>query len=176
MIVATQGITGSFRADLLDWMEAYLGGDIFISSSIPVNSGIREELEAFDEVDVVSPSLLQPAVWMRESGDEEEITFLGIDPRAYSEVTRFVFTDEETGEEEVLEKMASGDYLLVSEVISSKYGIEVGDALTLKTVKGSHDFTVAAVVLDFSSQGLVVTGNLRDLETWFENSDISSMS
>ena len=176
MIVATQGITGSFRADLLDWMDAYLGGDIFISSSIPVKSSVRGELEAFEEVDVVSPSALQPAVWIRESGEEEEITLLGIDPEAYSEVTRFVFTDDKTSEADVLKKMTGGDYLLISEVISSKYGVSAGDAITLKTVKGNHDFTVAAVVLDFSSQGLVVTGNLSDLETWFENSDVSSFS
>lgn len=175
MIVATQGITGSFRADLLDWMDAYLGGDIFISSSIPVSSDLRRQLEAFDEIEVVSPSATQPAVWIREGG-EEKITLLGIDPAAYSEVTRFVFTDENTDEEEVLKEMNEGNHLLISEVISKKFGVKEGDTITLETVSGNHDFIVTAVVLDFSSQGLVVTGNLSDLKIWFDNTDVSSFS
>lgn len=175
MIVATQGITGSFRADLMDWMDGYLGGDIFISSSIPVNASIRKDLEAFVGIDVVSPSAAQTAVWKR-GDEEEEITFLGIDPEAYSEVTRFVFAQEEISEEEVLTKLSQGNHLLISEVISSKYGIGEGDRMTLKTNQGNHDFLVAAVVLDYSSQGLVVTGNLDDLDTWFDHRDLSSLS
>lgn len=175
MIVSTQGITGSFKADLMEWMDAYLGGDIFINSSIPVSAEVREELEAFDEVEVVSPAATHLVTWSRE-GEEEDVTFIGIDPIAYSEVTKFVFTEEDIDEEAVLLKMNQEGYLLISEVISSKYDVVVGDKISLKTEEGIHDFEVAAIVLDFSSQGLVVTGNLKDLETWFGVKEATSFS
>ncbi len=175
MIVSTQGITGSFKADLEEWMDAFLGGDIFINSSIPVSAEVREELEAFDEVEVVSPAATHRVSWSRE-GEEEEVDFIGIDPIAYSEVTKFVFVEEDINEEEILDKMAQEGYLLISEVISSKYGVIPGDQISLKTEEGFHDFEVAGIILDFSSQGLVVTGNIKDLETWFGIKEINTFS
>ncbi|HSL85840.1 MAG TPA: FtsX-like permease family protein, partial [Bacteroidales bacterium] len=175
MIVTTQGITGSFRSDLEEWMDAYLGGDIFVNSTIPVTSDLRGELEAFDGVQVVSPSAQHQVIWVMEE-EEEQVAFMGIDPIAYSEVTSFVFADDDTDEEAVTEKLSEGGYLVVSEVISSKYGVMEGDRIWLKTVQGNEAFEVAAVVLDYSSQGQVMTGNLMDLLKFFDIDEYSSFS
>lgn len=175
MIVATQGITGSFKADLMEWMDAYLGGDIFINSSIPVTLDVREEMEAISGVETVSPAATHPVIWLND-GEEEDMTFIGIDPQAYSKVTKFVFTEEDIDEEAVLEQMNEGGFLLISEVISSKYDVQAGDEISLKTQEGVRTFQVAGIVLDFSSQGLVVTGNLSDLNTFFGVTEGNSFS
>ncbi len=173
MIVATQGITGSFKVDLDEWIDAYMGGDIYVGAQVPMTQELQEKLEVLPSVATVAPVRNIEASWLRADG-EEKISFTAIDPVSYTAVTRFVFSDKETAPEEALDKLKQGDYLFISEVIREKFGVKEGDIITLKTKEGSRDFTVAAVVLDFSNQGLVVTGNLSDLKKYYQVDDVNT--
>lgn len=173
MIVSTQGITESFKVDLNEWISAYMGGDIYVGAQIPLGGELQEKLEVLPGVETVAPVRNIELTWLK--GDKEEkINFTAVDPESYTAVTRFVFSDKDINETEALDKLKEGGYIFVSEVIREKHGIDRGDVIRLKTKEGSKDFSVAAVVLDFSNQGLVVTGNLSDLKKYYQVEDINT--
>ncbi len=47
-----------------------------------------------------------------------------------------------------------------------------GDRLRLVTRRGEHDFYVAAVAVDFTGQGFIVTGAWTDMRRWFSQSGV----
>lgn len=173
MIVSTQGITGSFRTDLNEWMNAYLGSDIFISSSVPLTRELTDELMAMDSVAIASP-LRTVSVTLLNGEKEEKISFMGIEPLSYTEITDFVYSQEGDHEEAVLQ-LDQGGFIFVSEVIATKYGVGIGEEIFLKTNEGRQGFKVADVILDYTGQGMVVTGNLSDLERYFGVDDVDTL-
>ena len=173
MIVSTLGITGSFTADLKEWMDAYMGGEIFVGAAVPLTRNLRGNLESLQGVGTATPVRTIEATWLRED-TEEKISFMGVDPASYTAITRFVYSSKEVDQDKVLAELSQGGSIFISEVIAQKYGVKVGDQLTLKTRGSNQAFTVAAVVLDFSNQGLVVTGNLTDLEKYFDVLDVNT--
>ena len=173
MIVSTQGITGSFQADLNEWMNAYLGSDIFITSSVPLTSDLNDELMTLGSVAVSSPMRTIP-VTVLKGEEEEKISFLGIEPGSYTEITDFVYS-EEGDHEKALADLSRGGYIFVSEVIAEKYQVGIGDEMILKTNEGNEPFIVADVILDYNSQGMVVTGNLSDLRKYFGVDDVDTL-
>jgi putative ABC transport system permease protein len=63
--------------------------------------------------------------------------------------------------------------VLISSVLSEKYGLAAGDMIWLKTRSGLTSFEVAEVVVDFYNRGLVVTGNRHDLRRFFRTDSVS---
>jgi len=175
MILVVRGMTGSFAADLRVWIEAYLGGDLYIHSTVPLRADIARQISAVDGVSAVAPIRYQPTEMRLPDGSYETITYMAIDPAAYTRVTSFVFSDSRADQKAALNRLATGDALFISSVLAEKYGWQPGDQVTLKTRSGAHAFTVAAVVVDFFNQGLVVTGNWNDLRRYFRSNEASTI-
>jgi putative ABC transport system permease protein len=173
MIVTTQGMVGSFSADLKTWIEAYTAGDVFVSGAVPIKYDFKEDLEKMEGVEYVAPVRYVEVSWL--SGDEEEkISLMAIDPKSYNQVTHFIFSDTEIDEGKAIKKLTDGQTLFISGVIAEKYNLSPGDPVTIRTREGEQVFTVAAVVLDFYNQGMVVTGSFKDLKRYFEIDDVNT--
>jgi putative ABC transport system permease protein len=173
MIVVTQGMTGSFTADLYAWMDAYVGGDVFVGAAVPLTRDLKEKLEALPGVDTAAPVRYIEVTWLKEEG-EEKISFMAVDPVSYTAVTRFIYSDPEVQAETAISEFSQGGNVFVSSVISEKYGIKQGDQLKIRTRDSEQSFRVAAVILDFFNQGMVVTGSWADLEAYFDVKDVST--
>lgn len=176
MIVSTEGITGSFRKDLSVWMDSYLGGDVFISAALPVELSLREEIEDQEETLYVSPSVMETAYWEKGEETDESVTLLGIDPKTYGEVTSYVFSEENVEEEAVLQRFAMGRKIFISEASAAKLNLTVGDEMVLKTLEGPVSFEIIGVLLDYSSQGTLLTATLDDLQQYFGADKASGFS
>ena len=59
-------------------------------------------------------------------------------------------------------------------MLAEKYGLDAGDSITLRTSAGLSEFTIAAVVVDFYNQGLVVQGSWDDMRRYFRINDAST--
>ncbi len=68
-----------------------------------------------------------------------------------------------------------GGSIFISSVLAEKYHLDTGDSLWLQTRKGPHAFRVAAVVMDFYNQGMVVTGNWDDMRRYFRINDANTI-
>jgi putative ABC transport system permease protein len=89
-------------------------------------------------------------------------------------VTQFVFSDDTANTEEVVRRLQQGGAVLISSVLSEKYGLKPGDTVQLRTRSGYHPFEIAAVVVDFYNQGLVVQGSWDDMRRYFRINDATT--
>ena len=173
MVIMTRGMTESFSGDLRNWMSAYIGGDIFASSSIPMRSDVGQRIASVSGVKAVAPIRYFNIDWETPEGIEQ-INFMAIDPVAYAQVTQFVFSDDTANTEAVVRRLQQGDAVLISSVLSEKYGLKPGDTVQLRTRSGYHPFEIAAIVVDFYNQGLVVQGSWDDMRRYFRINDATT--
>jgi putative ABC transport system permease protein len=174
MVIMTNGMTESFASDLKLWIKSYLGGDIYVSSSIPLRNDMADRLKSVSGVTAVAPIRYFDVELVLLDGDDEQINFMAFEPVAYVKVTDFVFSDPNTNLGEVVQQLQEGNTVLISSVISEKFGFEPGDSVRLRTRSGVHDFKVAAVVVDFYNQGLVIQGSWNDMRRYFRINDAST--
>ncbi|HEY5731628.1 MAG TPA: FtsX-like permease family protein, partial [Anaerolineales bacterium] len=104
----------------------------------------------------------------------EQINFMAIDPVAYVRVTQFVFSEDNIDTIDIVQRLQEGDAVLLSSVLSEKYNLIAGDSIRLRTRSGFRSFEIAAVVVDFYNQGLVVQGSWDDMKRYFRINDAST--
>jgi len=121
----------------------------------------------------VTPMRYVDVKWLKPDGDEEQLAFMGVDPSSYRRVTSFVFTSNQGDPDSLLNRLAEGDVVFVSSVLSEKYGLRQGDKIALNTRRGQRDFEIAAVVVDYYNQGLVIQGSRKDMRRYFGLDDVS---
>ena len=172
MIVVTRTITDSFRGDLETWVRAYIGGDLFITSSSEMDASLGRQLEVVPGVAAVAPVRYLETAWARAEGDVP-LMLMATDPQAYARVTRFALADASQDQRQVVAQLDAGDSVLISGVVAEKYGVTVGDTVILRTARGPRDFRIAGQIVDFSNQGLVVQTSWLDMRKYFGQSRAS---
>ena len=174
MIIVTRGMTDSFRGDLEVWIDAYIGGDLMVSSSTPMRSQVMRRLQGVPGVQAVTPMRTLSAAWVKPNGEEQELVFMAVDPETYNQVTSFVFSDSQTDVQAANQQLADGNAVFISSVLAEKYGLQPGSQLRLRTRSGLHDFTIAAVVVNFFNQGLTIQGSWQDMRRFFKTDDANA--
>lgn len=172
MIVVVWVMTDSFKGDLDEWLEGYIGGDIYVTSLVPIRENILRRIEAVPGVAAVAPVRYFEVEWRQPGEDWETVNFMAFDPASYSQVTSFVFSQSTP---DSLDKLSRGGQVFISSVIAEKYGLTLGDQVLIKTRLGETPFIVAAVTVDFSNQGLVIDGAWRDMEHYFRLSGANTL-
>lgn len=175
MIVVIQGMTASFSTDLYEWLEAYIGGDLFVNASVPLKREMQTRFESIPGVSAASPIRYFEMTWIHPDGEEETLNFMAVDPLAHTGVTRFVFTDSEIDQARVIGELDAGGSVFISSVIAEKYGLGPGDSVVLQTRLGRKPFRIAAVVMDFYNQGMVITGSWDDMRRFFRINDANTI-
>lgn len=174
MVIMTRSMTQSFAGDLRSWMSAYIGGDIYIGSSVPLRSDVARRIESVAGVAAVAPVRYFNVDWRTPTGETQTINFMAYDPIAYSRVTSFVFSGDQLNPADVVARLSRGNSVLLSSVLAEKNGLKAGDTVSLRTNLGFTDFSIAAVVVDFYNQGLVVQGSWDDMRRYYRINDAST--
>ena len=174
MILGVRGMTDAFKYDITNWIEVYIGGDLYVYSSMPMRADLGRRLEGVDGVAAATPFRYVDVEVARPDGKSEWLIFTGLDPQSHEQVTSFIFAAGQGDPAQLLNRLAAGDAIFISSVLSERYGLKKGDTLQLDTKRGKHDFEIAAVVVDFYNQGLIVDGNWNDLRRYFGVNDVSS--
>jgi putative ABC transport system permease protein len=174
MIIITRGMTDSFSGDLKVWIDAYMGGDILVSSSAPMRTQVMRRLEGVPGVQAVTPMRNLEVTWLSPEGKRVHLVFVGVDPETYDKVTSFIFSDSQTDPQAAYRRLAGGQAVFISSVLAEKYGLSAGDTLRLQTRRGMQKFTVAAVVVTFFNQGLTVQGSWQDMRRYFKTNDANA--
>ncbi len=172
MIVVVWVMTDSFKGDLDEWLQGYMGGDLYVTSVVPIRENVIRRIEGVPGVQAVAPVRYFEAEWRVPGTDWETVNFMALDPASYSRVTNFVYSQSDPS---ALQKLATGGYVYISSVISEKSGLQPGDLIWLKTRSGERQFTIAAVVVDFYNQGLVIDGSWLDMERHFRLRDANTL-
>ncbi|MCC6298344.1 MAG: ABC transporter permease [Anaerolineales bacterium] len=174
MILSIRAVTAAFDRDIRNWIDVYIGGDLFVYSSIPMRNDLQAKLAAVPGVDAVTPIRYLDIKRVKPDGEAESLALTAVDPSSYSQVTTFAFTDSDGDPADFMTQLAGGDTIFVSSVLAEKYGLKQGDILTLKTRRGERDFRIAAIVVDYYNRGMVVQASWRDLKRYFQVNDASA--
>jgi len=174
MIVVVWAMTESFKGDLDAWLEGYVGGDVFVTSSVSMGQAVWRRIESVDAVAAATPIHYFEVEWRQDSGEKVDLTFMAFDPVSHSKVTSFLFSKTDIDEQSSLQQVASGNNIFVSSVIHEKYGLDIGDMVTLITRRGERDFRVAGIVVDYYNQGIVISGGWTDMERYFHIEDATA--
>jgi putative ABC transport system permease protein len=174
MMIVVWAMTDSFKGDLDQWLKGYIGGDLYVTSSLPMGRDIWKKLESVPGVAAVTPVRYFEVDWMNPASEKERISFMAFDPASYNQVTSFIFSQANPDANGSLQAVAAGEQVLISSVIAEKYGLGVGDQITLMTKSGPRQFGVAGVVVDYFNQGLVISGGWGDMERYFRLRDANA--
>jgi putative ABC transport system permease protein len=173
MVIMVRGMTESFAGDLRTWIQAYLGGDIYITSSVRLREDVGRRIQTIDGVHAVTPIRYFQVDWKTPGGDMQNLTFMAFDVNAYTSVTSFVFSGAQVDPAQAVQDLAEGQTVFISSVLAEKYDLKVGDSIALKTRGGYEPFRVAGVVVDFYNQGLVLQGSWETMRRSFNIRDAS---
>jgi putative ABC transport system permease protein len=174
MIIMVRCMTESFASDLQTWIQAYLGGDIYIASSISLRNEIQRRIQVVDGVYALAPMRYFEVEWEKPSGKRESLQFMAVDVDQYAQVTSFIFSGEQVDTEQAMEQLKSSNAVFVSSVVAEKNNLSPGDTIRLKTRRGLTDFKIAGVVVDFFNQGLVIQGDWNTMWQHFRINDAST--
>ncbi len=118
MILATMGITDTFQADLKEWIEAYIGGDLYVHASLPMRADLGARLEAVSGVAGAAPIRYFDVKWLTPGGGDESISFTAIDPAVHRRVTSVIFSSGQGDPDELWDRMEQGDTVFLSNTLS----------------------------------------------------------
>ncbi len=174
MILAIRGLTDAFEHDIRDWIQVYIGGDLYVHSNLPLDLDFGTRLESIEGVAAAAPVRYLDSKMIQADGSEELISFMAVDPVSYRRVTSFVFISNQGDPQRLLDRLALGDGVFISTVVSERYGLKQGDTIRLKTRRGDRPFPILAVVVDFYNQGLVVEGSWSDMQRYYGLNDVAA--
>jgi putative ABC transport system permease protein len=175
MVIIVRGMTASFASDLRTWIRAYLGGDIYVTSSMRLRSDLERRLKSVDGVYAVAPLRYFEVEWQTPGGDHDLLQFMAVDIDSYTRVTNFVFSGEQVNQQRALEEVRNEQAVFISSVLAEKFGLSPGESISLKTRRGYREFRIAGVVVDFYNQGLVVQGGWDTMRRNFDINDANTL-
>jgi putative ABC transport system permease protein len=170
MILSIRSVTVAFDQDIRAWIERYIGGDIYVHSTLDMDTRLGLRLGQVAGVAAVTPLRYLEAKRIMPDGRSEDLAIMAVDVPTYQEVTSFVFS----GDPGDVDRLARGDAVFISSVLSEKYGLQQGDTVRLATRRGRRDFEVAGVVVDFFNQGMVLQLNWDDMKRYFGRDDANT--
>jgi putative ABC transport system permease protein len=174
MVIGIQAMTTAFEVDIEEWMDTYIGGDLFIYSTTPLRSHLARRLESVKGVEAVTPKRYFEAKWVTSDGDEEDISITGVDTQSFLRVTSFVLASSQDDQISLMTALAEGDSILITTVLAEKHDLAKGDLVRIRTRRGLRDFRVAGVVVDFYDHGHVLQMSWKDLRRYFGINDVSA--
>jgi putative ABC transport system permease protein len=166
MIVETRAMGDMFKDDLGSWISSYLGGDLFVTSSLPMQMELGNRLTSVEGVVAAAPMSMFNTRYVSPDGDLD-LTFTAIDPTVHGQVAKLMLDGPEMDQGQLLARLAQGDAVLISAVVAEKYHLQIGDTITLKTARGPHDFEIIAKMIDWNNMGMTVEGSWGDMRRYY---------
>ena len=174
MILSIRAVTDAFALDIRTWIERYIGGDVWVSSTLNLRPDLARRLNGVEGVAEVASVRYLDVKRIKPEGSHESLSLMAVDPIAYTRVTSFVFTSGQGNPERMVSRLAAGDAIFISSVLAEKNKLKRGDTMRLLTRRGQHDFEIAGVVVDFYNQGRVLHMGSNDLRRYYGVNDAST--
>ncbi len=177
-IAATVGVgtmISSFRSTVINWLEARLNADVFISAPSLIsrrNDAVLSEdiLTKIKSLDGVKDINFYREIELFQEGKRYHLIATGLSKRSYSG-----FQFKEGNPDKVWSQFENGEIFL-SEPFAYKYDLGVGSVLNLKTDFGMKDFKVAGIYYDYASDQGLITINYDHFKKYWKTEGVSGIS
>ena len=177
-VAATVGVgtmISSFRSTVINWLEARLNADIFISAPSLISR--RNDAVLSDDVLLKIKSIegakdinFYREIELLQEDKKYLLIASGLSPRSYSG-----FEFKEGNPNEAWKQFENGA-LLLSEPFAYKHDLIVGSMLELKTDYGMRDFPVAGIYYDYASDQGLVTIHYDYFKKYWNTKGVSGIS
>ena len=184
MMVGVTVMVGSFRQTLGVMVDSTVRADVYVTSRTGGRGRGRTEGSMGPEL--VSAIASQPGVRVVDRlrrffvypgsvpDDNRRISLAGFDVGVDVREARFSFLEGDG--EEALRRVHEEGAAVVSEPLSRKFALGVGDHLNLYGRSGRVDLPIAGVYYDFSSEGGAAFVDLSTMEEHFGPGNVSNLA
>lgn len=177
-VAATVGVgtmISSFRSTVINWLEARLNADVFISAPSLIsrrNDAVLSEeiLTKIKSLDGVKDINFYREIELFQEGKRYHLIATGLSKRSYSG-----FQFKEGDPDEVWNLFENGEIFL-SEPFAYKYDLNVGSMLSLKTDYGDKNFRVAGIYYDYASDQGLITIHYNHFKKHWKTEGVSGIS
>ena len=168
LIIGVGAMVAGINSAIADWVDSTIVGDLFVSSSVGFPpefvTELRQKVPAIDEASGVVFRVVR-----FEPGDggapARSVALILVDPARFDPENGFGrYTYLEGDEKRGFEALAAGGKVLAGSTIRARFGIELGDSVSLQTSEGFRRFPVEGIIVDFWSGGETFVASLADLE------------
>lgn len=158
MVVSVAIMISSFKRTVYTWVDQTVKGDIIVTAATPsaaaANVPLPEPLaRALTDIDGVLEVDALRVLSIPYQGRQIILNVGDID--VFGRHTEYPFIAGEPAR--VFAEVVEQDSVIVSENFQHRFGLGLGDSISLPTPQGPHTFRIAGVSLDYSSdQGTIV--------------------
>ncbi len=171
-------MVGSFRETVQVWMNDQLEADFYLRPAgwtgpdqHPVMSpDIADQIQRLPAVTAVERSRLYPISYQSAPS-----TLAGAETSNAENVSARLFLPGEN-RTEILSKLPTGDYAVVSEPFAYKHHVHVGDTLHIPVSGAIRNFTVLGIYYDYSAENGYVVVDRRTLLKYLPDEAESSLA
>jgi len=174
MILTIRATTLSYARDIQEWIQVYVGGDLYVHSDLPMRADLKQRLESVEGVAVATPLRYFDVASVADDGERWRIQFMALEPASYQQVTSFVFAAGQGSQDAAIQRLAEGDAVLMASTLSEWSGLQQGDTIRLETRRGMQDFYIAGIVVSFQNNGSIVLGTWNDMRRYFGVNDVTA--
>ncbi|MBA3708855.1 MAG: FtsX-like permease family protein [Planctomycetes bacterium] len=170
-------MVGSFRASLIEWLDATLRSDVYVSppravparfGEVPLPDGLVERLAAAPGV--------RAMVTKRDAHPST--------PEGRIDLVAFDVSDEFHGSFRFLSgtpksawpAFRGGEAVLVTEPYAFHHQARVGGSVWMRTDRGDHDFAIVGVIKDYSNDRGTVFISRAAYDRWWDDRGFSAAS
>jgi len=183
MMVGVTVMVGSFRQTLEVMIDSTVRADVYVTSR---TGGGRGRTEGALAPELVSAIASQPGVRAVDRlrrfliypgsvpDDNRRISLAGFDGGLDVREARFSFLEGDG--EEAVRRVHEEGAVVVSEPLSRKFALGVGDRLSLHGRSGRVDLPIVGVYYDFSSEGGAAFVDLSTMEEHFGPGNVSNLA
>ncbi len=166
------GIIASFNQTLVNWVKVQISSDIIIAQGLQTGSSGQVALpdELLDRVRKVAG--VKVAAGTRAAAFKWEGNPINIAVFDVPEWRKFTNPPVlEPGREQALNALQTGGQIWISQSLALKYGLKLGQKLTIPTPAGPVEFPIAAISQDYFSYDGTVHMNRQDyIQYWGDRS------
>ncbi len=168
LVIGVGSMVAGINRSIEDWIDASIVGDLFVTSPVAFDSAFVEALGDVEGVDEVSGVAIR-AVRFEPEGDvrARSIAMVLVDPERFHPTRgfgSFPYVEGQGDDAMGFAALEASDAVIISSALQERFGLALGDKLSLRTDAGFEPFRVGAVVVDYTGGGESVLTRLEDLE------------
>ncbi len=164
LTVGIGSMVAGINSSVSRWVNTTILGDLFVTTPVTFPDDFEEQVRAgIDGLDVVSGVGFNAVRFQPEqSAQARTVALVLVDRERFHPVTGFGEFQyvQGQGDPEEAYRVLGEDQVLISTVIRERFGLGVGDTMSLRTSEGFRDFTVGGVIVDFTSGGEAVVASI----------------
>lgn len=168
-------MVGSFRQTVIHWLDQSLSADIYISPPGTMANRVdttldRALLERLVQTPGIAGQTIIRGVQVRAPTGPTTLMAIDRDKQFGMRALRF----KDNRDMSMLEDAFDRGEVFISEPLAYRTGLGPGDMLRLQTDRGEHDFRIAAIYYDYTSERGVIQMAYPTYRTFWDDPNVTS--